>query len=114
MEGIVMNINNKGIDTTMIQTVNEYQFTRAFAIAERDNFSYDGLKALFESLEQFEDETGETEVLDVIALCCEYAEYDSLAEYNRDYNKLHTEIEDVREDTGLIEIDSKRFIIRQY
>jgi hypothetical protein len=39
-----------------------------------DNFSYDGLDALFEYLEEMEDSTGEEMQLDVIALCCEYTE----------------------------------------
>jgi predicted ArsR family transcriptional regulator len=56
-------------------TVNRYDFKRAFADAGRkDQFSYDGLKALFEYLEQLEQDTGEELELDVIALCCDYSE----------------------------------------
>ena len=59
----------------MKTTVNRYDFKRAFADAGRkDQFSYDGLKALFEYLEQLEQDTGEELELDVIALCCDYSE----------------------------------------
>jgi hypothetical protein len=91
-----------------------YDFERAFKNFERDNFSYDGLKALFEYLEEYEDSTGEEVELDVIALCCEYAEYDSLSEYNDDYGTKYSEIDAIQDDTTLIKIDDNSFIIQQY
>ena len=98
----------------MKQSVSIYDFERAFKRYERENFSYDGLKALFEYLEEFEDGTGEEVELDVIALCCEYAEYDSLNEYNDDYGTEYAEIDLIQDDTALIKIDDERFIIQQY
>jgi len=98
----------------MKQSVSMYDFERAFKRYERENFSYDGLKALFEYLEEFEDSTGEEVELDVIALCCEYAEYDSLKEYNEDYGTEYSEIEQVNDDTIVINIDDKKFIILQH
>ena len=55
----------------MKQSINIYDFRRAFKTYDRDNFSYEGLKALFEYLEEYEDDTGEELELAVIALCCE-------------------------------------------
>ena len=98
----------------MKQSINMYDFERAFKNFERDNFSYDGLKALFEYLEEYEDSTGEEVELDVIALCCEYAEYDSLSEYNDDYGTKYSEIDAIQDDTTLIKIDDNSFIIQQY
>ena len=98
----------------MKQSVNVYDFERAFKRCERDNFSYDGLKALFEYLEEYEEGTGEEVELDVIALCCEYAEYDSLSEYNNDYGTKYSEIDAIQDDTTLIKIDDNSFIIQQY
>ena len=98
----------------MKQSVNIYDFERAFKNFERDNFSYDGLKALFEYLEEYEEGTGEEVELDVIALCCEYAEYDSLSEYNDDYGTKYSEIDAIQNDTTLIKIDDNSFIIQQY
>ena len=98
----------------MKQSVNMYDFERAFKNFERDNFSYDGLKALFEYLEEYGDGMGEEVELDVIALCCEYMEYDSLKEYNDDYGTKYSEIDAIQDDTTLIKIDDNSFIIQQY
>ena len=99
----------------MKQSVNMYDFERAFKSFERDNFSYDGLKALFEYLEDYEEDTGEEVELDVIALCCDYMEYDSLKEYNDDYGTKYSEIDTIQDDTTLIKIDGlNSFIIQQY
>ena len=98
----------------MKQSVNMYDFERAFKNFERDNFSYDGLKALFGYLEEYEEGTGEEIELDVIALCCDYMEYDSLNEYNRDYDTKYSEIDAIQDDTTLIKIDDNSFIIQQY
>ena len=59
----------------MKTTVNFYDFLHAFNNAGRSNqFSYEGLEILFNYLEQLGDDIGEEIELDVIALCCEYAE----------------------------------------
>jgi hypothetical protein len=100
----------------MKQSINDWDFTDAFHKAGRGKqFSYDGLKALFEYLEEYEEGTGEEINLDVIALCCEYAEYDSLKEYNDAYDTKYSEIDLIQDDTTLIKIEgSERFIIQQY
>lgn len=62
----------------MKTTVTRYDFERAFADYNRqDNFTYEGLGLLFDYLEEYEDSTGQEIELDVIALCCEYAEEDT-------------------------------------
>ena len=71
----------------MKQTINQYAFAEAFRIAGRgEQFSYNGLIALFDYLEQYEEETGEELELDVIALCCEWCEYASCIEAARQYD----------------------------
>ena len=58
-------------------------FCNAFRNHDRDNqFSYAGKRALFEYFEAYEEDTGESLELDVIALCCDYTEatYDEIAE----------------------------------
>ena len=70
----------------MKQTINLYQFERAFVDMNRkDQFSYDGKKALFEYLEDLEQDIGEDIELDVIALCCDYSEHDSALECAKEY-----------------------------
>ena len=100
----------------MVQTITESQFIDAFKSwdAYKNQFSYDGLKALFEHLEELEDGTGAKIELDVVAICCDYIEYFTLKDYNNDYGKEHKEIEEIADETMLIKIDDGRFIIQQY
>ena len=100
----------------MKQSINEYDFLKAFKECRPNNFSRAGLFALYDYLEQYEDDTGEEIELDVIALCCEYAEYDSLQEFQRDYGeKDFKSIEDIEERTTVILKHSEYgFIIQQF
>jgi hypothetical protein len=59
----------------MKQTVNNCDFHDAFRTMNRlENFTYEARNALFEYLEQLEEDTGVEIELDVIALCCEYSQ----------------------------------------
>ena len=79
-----------------------------------EQFSYVGLLALYDYLEQLGDDTGEEMELDVIALCCEYAEYDSLAEFREDYGEEYNTMDNIEYKTTVIMIDDESFIIRQF
>jgi hypothetical protein len=68
----------------MLTTLNLYNFQDAFQSIRPNNFSYDGLEALFDYLEVLERDIGQIE-LDVIALCYDYTEYKSLEEYQESY-----------------------------
>lgn len=73
----------------MKQNIGFSQFTDAFHDMGRgDQFTYEGKRALFNYLEQLEDDMGEEIELDVIALCCDYTEYpsawDAMKEYQPD------------------------------
>ena len=52
----------------------------------KDNFSYDGAKALFDYLETMSDETGEDIDYDPIAWCVEFSEYASALEASQEYD----------------------------
>jgi hypothetical protein len=59
----------------MKQTITKSDFRDAFRKMGRNNqFSYEGLGILFDYFELYEEETGAEVELDVIAICCEYAE----------------------------------------
>lgn len=62
----------------IVQSINSvYQFEAAFKEAGRSNqFSWEGLKSLFDYLNNFSDDVGENVELDVISLCCDYSEDD--------------------------------------
>ena len=97
----------------MKETVNFSRFCDAFQI-RKDSFSYEGKKALFEYLEDYEDGTGEEIELDVIALCCDYTEYEDIKEYNNDYGEDCKTIEEIEEKTQVIKVNEEGFIIQQY
>jgi hypothetical protein len=59
----------------MFQRVTLSDFRDAFrAQGRRDQFSYDGLRVIFEWLEEYEESSDEPVELDVVAVCCDYAE----------------------------------------
>ena len=74
----------------MIQTINLHEFREQFRLHQRTNFSYEGLEVLFNHLEQWENDTGEQWVLDVIGLCCEFSEL-SLSELLDSYTDITDE-----------------------
>ena len=98
----------------MIEVVTESQFIERFRQIRPTNFTYEGLQALFEYLEQYEDDTGEEIELDVIGLCCEFYQYDNLKEFQDDYGKDYECIEDVENETMVVPVDEESFIIRQF
>ena len=89
----------------MIQTINEYQFADAFNKIRPDNFTYRGLIALYDYFEQYEEDTGEQIELDVIAICCDYYEYEDLKYFQEDYSEDYESIEDIEQATTVIMID---------
>ena len=79
----------------MYQTISFCDFCDAFRAHDRnENFSYDGKRLLFDWLEEYEESSGEEMELDVIALCCEFAE-DSTAEIIENYS---LDVSDLRPD----------------
>jgi len=58
----------------MKTTVYFSEFRDYFQQIRPDNFSYEGLRILFDYLEEFEESTGEDVELDVIAICCDFSE----------------------------------------
>ena len=72
------------------QTVSLHTFRDAFMLSDsyKNNFTYGGLKALYDYLENLSDDMGEDLEFDMVALCCEYSEYksayDAMSEYQPD------------------------------
>jgi hypothetical protein len=90
------------------------QFFEAFKnYGREDNFSRDGLSALFDYLELLEEDTGDIE-LDVIALCCDFTEYKDIAEFNGEHGNNYNTIEDIEEETIVIKITDESFIIQNF
>ena len=51
----------------------------------KQNFSYDGLNALYDYFWEYEEEVWEKIELDVIGICCEYDEYETAIECASNY-----------------------------
>ena len=71
-------------------TINEAIFKDQFRLYGRgDQFSSNGLTALYNFLEEVYGEDNENGyVLDVISLCCEFSEYDNALDAALNYNRL--------------------------
>jgi hypothetical protein len=79
----------------MKKILNFYDFCDEFGGSQyENNFSYNGKKALFEYLEQYEEDTGEEMELDIIALCCDYDEHDNALSCAIDYGFIPEETEE--------------------
>lgn len=109
----------------MFEQVNEGEFIQRFALMNRkENFSYEGRKALFEYFEQLEDGTGEKIEFDCIAICCDYNEYEDINEFRKeqegykgtseDYEGEYKDLDAIREHTEVIEIPDKGFITQAF
>ena len=79
----------------MIQTINLHDFRQAFHNYGRgEQFSHEALGLIFEYYEQYEQDTGETVELDVIAICCDLSEL-TPDEFRKQY--------DVPDDTSVMD-----------
>lgn len=99
----------------MKNTVTKSQFIDAFENKGRGgSFSYAGFSALFDYLEELEDDCGTEIELDPVAFDCEYAEYTNLASFRDDYfadTKQAREELNADEDTEEDELDE---LTREY
>jgi len=97
----------------MKQTIYFQQFKQAFHDYGRGNqFSYDGLKALYDMLTDFEESTGLEMELDVIELCCDYTEYKDMEELQQSYPDIET-VEDLQDETWVVEFEGG-MIVRNF
>jgi len=80
-------------------------FRHAFnAYGRNDCFTYAGQEALFDYLEELEDSTGTPIELDIVSLCCKFAEYDAIEDVMNEYPSIEN-LDDLREKTSVIEFD---------
>ena len=89
----------------MKQTITLHTFRDAFyKMGRKEQFSYDGLEILFDYIEDVEQDTGEEMELDVVALCCDYAEStidDLIREYDIDISDCDPDDDEAIEETVL-------------
>lgn len=88
----------------MKQSIGYIQFHQAFSQFKRlDNFP-EGLRELFDYLEELENDTGIEMELDVVALCCDYTE-DKLKTVLKEYNL--DSLDELRDHTTVIMVDDE-------
>ena len=87
----------------MIQKISFNNFVDSFKeMGRKDQFSYDGKRALYNYLTDLEEDTGHKIELDIIALCCDYCEYKSLKDFQKDHGE-YKDLDSIREQTQVIE-----------
>ena len=102
----------------MKQTINQHTFTSNSVISE--TFSNDASIALFEYIEQYEEDCGTELDFDPVALTCEFDEYESLEEIGKTYWALQDiqddedKIEWLRYRTRVIEFNGGSFLISTF
>jgi hypothetical protein len=102
----------------MKTTVNFAMFCDSFSETYRNNFSYSGKRALFDYLEQYEEDCGIELECDMVAFCCDFSEYPSAVDcitecgYDCDLSDLSDEdekeaaaLEYLRDRTQVIDFD---------
>ncbi len=93
-------------------TLTQSQLVHEFNKIRPNHFSRQGLECLFDFFEELDyDSETETE-FDPIAICCEWAEYDSIEEFWDEYDKDdYEDIEAIQEMTQVIELSHGALLI---
>ena len=100
----------------MKTTVSNSDFHDRFRTMGRENqFTYEAKNALFDYLKRYEEDCEQEVELDVIALCCEYDEYEDIEEFWKDYDKeTYPTLDDLEDYTTVIRFGVDSFIVQQF
>ena len=94
----------------IIKRLSFYDFKRAFEdYGREEQFSLEGLEELYNFLE----DEPQDEELDVIGLCCEFTEYESLEALQEDYEDIQT-LDDLANKTFYLQTHKNSIIILNY
>jgi len=97
----------------MKQTMNEFDFKNEFKKIRPDNFSYDGLTALYDYLIQYEENCDTELEFDPIACCCEFTEYENFKDVKQNYDV--EDLEHLEQNTTVLKIpNSEKLVIQNY
>ena len=104
----------------MKKTITKQDFINEFENSYRkENFSYQALERLFDYFEQFEDETGEQIELDIIAICCDFVEFENVKELKKEYEipsylSFEKILDYLNERTQVISFEKNCILIQRY
>ena len=95
----------------IIETLTKSQFSDAFnKMGRGEQFSYEARDLIYDYLDE-----SESYELDVIGICCEFAEYENLKEFQNDYGEEYNSIESIEEATTVLRnSNSNLFVIIQF
>ena len=97
----------------MIDTITQDTFTDAMT-QKGFGFSYECAKALFNYLEDLENDTDTKIEFDPIAFRCDFTEYENLKEIQDNYQDIKN-IDDLENNTTVIQVpNTKKIIIQNY
>lgn len=101
--------------TYIYEKLSTSEIARRLKADEYAGWSPDGAWALAEYLEQYAEDIGSPMELDTVALRCDFSEYESLDEFNKNVNTPYKDLDALRDDTIVIEIgDTGRFIAQAF
>ena len=100
----------------METTITATEFIDTFRSSDtyQNQFSYDGLVALFDYFEELESSTGEEIEFDMVAIACDFTEYASITEFNESYGSEYKTWEDVYEDATVISTNGDGAIVQNF
>ena len=100
----------------MKTNVTVHDFIEAFERMGRgDSFSRGGFIALFNYLEEYEDSCDIEIELDPIGIDCDFYEYENLEAFHKEYDKEdYPDLDAIRDNTQVIEVDDDAFIIQVF
>jgi hypothetical protein len=94
------------------ETLTKSQFSDAFnKMGRGEQFSYAARNLIYDYLDE-----SESYELDVIGICCEFAEYENLEEFQTDYGKEYNSMEIIEEATTVLRnnLEGGAFVIVQF
>ena len=98
----------------MYQNISLHDFHEAFkSSGYEDNFTVEAREALYSYFCDWEVAADQQVELDVISICCEFSEYSSLDEYVNDTGN-EVDIEELRQETTVLELTGGRIVVRDY
>jgi len=80
----------------------------------KNNFTYEGLSALYDHLWDLSEDMGADIEMDYVAFSCEFSEYEDFKHFQEDYKDIGN-MDDLEQQTEVIKINhSLGFIIRAF
>ena len=99
----------------IVDTLTRFRFVDEFRKIRPDNFSYEGLHALYDYFEELSHDIGQPIEFDPISICCDFSEYESFKQFQEEYPDIE-DVEDLERHTTVIPIEDSEhgFIIQQF